>query len=574
LLVSLVALRVAAAFDPSMHWWGVNGLRFAAVWLGWAPWALVVVLLLPPVARAVEPRLAGLGDSWVRGAVRPRALFAGLAALLVLLFPDRLWLIGDFLLRLGCTRGQLPVGMVFPQALPLDLILHHHIPVALAASGLTDPNTWERGLGAIEAAALAWVAMAFARRLGLGGVAAAATAGAIVFSGVIGMFTGYGKAFVELSLATVATALFALRVVQEGRGAWALAATVTIALTLHRSALALLVPLAVTALIWWRAHGVRSEKTRAATLAAFAMPLVAALVFSPLIVAAIQVTDLRHLAPQGRGAGAILAAAFAPAHLRDVLNLIALGAPFAFAAPVLALALARPLRARGREMLVLAALVVPALAVLLFVHPRQGLFRDLDVFAPSLAALAVAGAVLVGESLRGAGSRTWLAVPVLAFALSSTVQALSLSADVTRGLERVRAYLVGPPQRVDEERALLWTYLAERHVGLGNTDQAVAAFEEAVKLAPSPRILTELALAEMDRRNYAGAQRAYALAVERAPTYVMGWLGLADASIGTGDWIGSRRALARAAALEPGRPEIEMIARALAKAEAAAKAPR
>ncbi|MEO5617640.1 MAG: tetratricopeptide repeat protein, partial [Candidatus Eisenbacteria bacterium] len=573
-LLVLAALRTAAAFDPSMNWWGMNALRFAAPWFGWAPWLLVGAALFPLVARAAEPRLAGFGDALARNAFGARAGFAMLAAGLVLVFPDRVWLIGDFLLRLGCTRGQIPVSMVFPQALPLDLFLHHHVPVALASSGLTDPNLWERGLGAIEAGALAFASASVARRLGLRGVAAAATAGLIVFSGVLGMFTGYGKAFVELTLATVATAAFALRVVQEGRGAWALAATVAVALTLHRSALALLVPLVVTAVLWWRSHGSRSAKGRAATLAAFASPLVVALAFSPLILAAMKVTDLRHLAPQGRGGGAILAAAFAPAHLRDVVNLVAMGAPFALAAPVLALVLARPLGTRAREGLVIASFVAPALAVLLFVHPRQGLFRDVDVFAPSLAALAVAGAALAGEALRGAGTRAWLAVPVLAFALLSMVQSLSLAADVTRGLERVRAYLAGPPRRVDEERALMWTYLAERHVALGNHDQAVAAFEQAVELAPSPRILTELALAELDRRNYAGAQRAYARAVERAPTYTEGWLGLADASIGTRDWIGARRALATAAALEPGRPEIEMIARALAKAEAGAAVPR
>jgi len=569
-LALLVALRTAAAFDPTMNAWGMNALRFAAPWFGWGLWLLVPLAFVPPVARALEPRIATLGDAFARNALGPRALFALAAAALVLAFPDRIWLIGDFLLRLGCTRGQLPVNMVFPQALPLDLALHHHVPVALVQGGLPDPNVWERALGAVEAAALALAAVEFARRLGLGGVAAATTAGLVVFSGALAMFTGYGKGFVELTLATVATAAFALRVVQEGRGAWALALTVTAALMLHRSALALLAPLAVTAALWWRAHGARAPREHLATITAFATPLAAVAAFSPLIVASMKVTDVRHLAPQGSGAGLILAAALQPAHLAGVANLVAMGAPLALAAPVLALALARPLRARAREALVLGSLVLPALAVLLFVHPRQGLFRDVDVFAPSLAALAVAAAALAGEALRGAGRRSWLAVPVLAFALVSTVQGLAVSADVVRGLERVRAYLTGPPRAVDEERALLWTYLAERHVGLRDPDAAVAAFEEAVVLAPSPRILTELALAELDRRNYAGAQRAYARAVERAPDYTGGWLGLADASLEVRDWERARQALLQAEYLEPGHPDIAMIARALEKAMAIA----
>ena len=581
----LLAMRAAASWDPSMRGWGANSMRFAAPWFGWAPWAVAVLLLVPGVAKRVAPRLAAVGDAMARNAVAARLGIALAAAAMVLALPDRIWLMGDFLLRLGCARGQIPVTMVFPQALPLDLALHHHLPVALERAGLMGSNVWERMLGAVEAGALALAAAALARQLGLKGMAAATATGLIAFSGALSMFTGYGKGFVELTLATVAVAVFALRVVREGRGAWPLAVTVTASLMVHRSAVVLLLPLAATALLWWRAHGAAGPgfagwRSRVPTLAAFALPVVATLAFAPLLVASIRAVDARHLAPDPASPGfagypaAIAEAAFSPDHLGQVLNVTFQSAPFALAAPALAMVLAGPLRATRlrrvprREAAVLGAFVLPALAILLFVHPRQGVFRDTDVFAPSLAALAVAGAALVGEALRGAGPRAWVGVPALACALFATLPSLSLAADVTRGLDRVRAYLDGPPRRPDEERALLWAFVGEREVGLGAPDRAVAAFERAVELAPSPRLLIELALAELDRRNYAGAQRAYARAAERLPGYTEAWLGLADASIGARDWPEAERALSRAAALEPGRREIAMIGRALQVARA------
>ena len=563
--LALFAIETAAALDPARTWWGADALRFAAPWFGWAPWALVALAFVPAVARPLAARLERLGDGFARRALAPIAGLAALAMLLVAVLPDRLWLVGDFLLRLGCTRGRIPVEIVFPQAVPLDLFVHHYVPVALARAHLADPNDWERMVGTIEAGLLALAATALARRLDLRGVAAATCAGLVVFSGALGMFTGYGKGFVELTLITVLVAVAALRVVREGHGAWPLALLLAAGILFHRSALALYVTLAVTAWAWNRSPAARDRRRRGATLAAFAAPLVAAALCAPLLVASMQVTDVRHLAPTGTSPGAILGAAFAPAHLADVLDLVVRGAPFALAAPFLAFALARPLRARGAESLVLVSLAVPALFVLLFVHPRQGLFRDTDVFAPSLAALAVVAAALAGEALRGAPQRAALAVPVVLLAMVTTVASLSISADLGRGTRRVRAYLEGPPRRPDEERALLWTYVAERTTAALRFDDAVAAFARAAELAPSPRILMEWALAEEDRRDPRAAQPIYRRVTQRAPGFTDGWLGLAGVSLEIGDTTAARDAIDRAAALEPNRPEVPSMRRALAR---------
>ncbi len=558
------ALATAAAFDPGMHWWGVNSLRFAPVWIGWAPWIVVLLAFVPPLARRVTPALAALGDGLAAGKFRATAGVAAGVILIVALLPDRLWLIGDFLLRLGCVRGQIPVTIVFPQALPLDLFLHQQIPVAIARAGLVDPNVWERVLGAIEAGLLVPAAAELARRLGFRGAPAAACTLLVVFSGALGMFTGYGKSFVELTLVTVVAAGAALRVVREGDGAWTLAAMLVVGILLHRSALALFALLGAAAWAWRRSPAARDPGRRIATLAAFVAPLIAALLCAPILVASMQVTDLRHVAPTGVSPGAILGAAFAPLHLLDVLNLVALGAPFALAAPFLAAVVARPLRERGADRLVLGALALPAVLVLLFIHPRQGGFRDTDVFMPSLVALAIVAAALAGEALRGAPARAWLAVPVILLVVASTVRTLAIAADLDRGTARVRAYLAGPPRRPDEERALLWAYVAERMVGARRPDDAMPAFEQAVALAPSPRLLMEWALAEEDRKDEAAAQAIYRRVTGRAPTFTEAWLGLAGVSIELRDWPTARDALAHAAQLEPDRVEIASMRRAIA----------
>jgi len=569
----LVALVTAAAFDPSMRWWGADSLRFAPAWIGWAPWMLVLLAFVPPLARRVVPALAALGDGLAAGEFRATGALAALAILIVALLPDRLWLIGDFLLRLGCTRGQIPVEIVFPQALPLDLFLHHHVPVAIARAHLADPNAWERLLGAIEAGLLVPASAELARRLGFRGVPAAACTLLVVFSGALGLFTGYGKSFVELTLVTVVAAGAALRVVREGEGAWPLAAMLVIGILLHRSALALFALLAVAVWAWPKTPAAREPGRRFATLAAFAAPVIAALVCAPILIASMQVTDVRHLAPTGLSPGAIFGAAFAPAHLADVVNLVAMSAPLALAAPFLAVALAAPLRARGAESLVLLALAVPALLVLFFVHPRQGDFRDTDVFAPSLASLAVVAAALAGEALRGAPSRAWLALPVILFGAFTTLRSLAIAADLDRGSARVRAYLTGPPRRPDEERALLWAYLAERMIGAHRPADAAPAFAEAAALAPSPRILMEWALAEEDRKGYAAAQGIYRRAAERAPGFTEAWLGLAGVSIELRDWPSADAALDHAARLEPDRVEIASMRHAIAERRAAEPAP-
>src|SRR5207247_7268357 len=151
--------------------------------------------------------------------------------------------------------------------------------------------------------------------------------------------------------------------------------------------------------LWLSSHGRGGAWRRPATLLAFALPPVTLALMLPRIRAAIASIDRFHVASEGADPAHVLGAAFRPLHLLDLGNLILVLSPLAPAIVPLALLLALSLRRRP-EAPVLLALLLPFVALLLFVHPRQGQFRDWDVFTAAGVSLSLLTAWLVGEPLR------------------------------------------------------------------------------------------------------------------------------------------------------------------------------
>ncbi|HEY2954004.1 MAG TPA: hypothetical protein VGK89_02000 [Candidatus Eisenbacteria bacterium] len=570
-LALLAVARLALGLRPSMWLWGLDALAFVPPVPGWLLWALAALALVPALARPAGAALARAGDAIAdRPALASLALGAFLATT-VLLLPDRLELVGDYLLRVGTARGQIPTDTVFPQALPLDLALHYTVP-SLFAHGFTgDPNDVSRVLGAIEAAILAALAVAFARALRLRGAAAAAAVATVTFGGALGMFTGFAKVFGELCLVATAFGAFGITAVRDGRGLLPLSLAVSAGLVLHRSALAFLPPLAVVWAAWLRADGAGGAWRRPAAIAALALPPVTLALMLPRIRAAIESTDRLHFARAGAGPAQILGAAFRGLHLADLGNLLLLLSPLALAGIPLALALPPALRRRP-EALVLLALAVPFAGLLLFVHPRQGQFRDWDVFTPAAVALSLPAAWLIGETLR-ALRHAWLAAAVVLGTLAPAVQWLMHNHDLDRGMARVEAYIAGPPARGDDERATLHNFLALRDEEYGRLDAAAESYARAAALAPSPRILLEWSLAETNRGQYAKAQGILRGLVERAPGLMMAWSQLAYVSYQLGDTAECVRAARGALRIDPGLAEARGLLSRLAPPESAHVAP-
>jgi tetratricopeptide (TPR) repeat protein len=442
--------------------------------------------------------------------------------------------------------------------MPLDLFLHHDLPRGLAGAFSIEVLTANRLIGAIEAALLAGFAVGFARALDLAGGAAFATASVALLGGGLGLFTGYGKAFSELSLATAAIAMFSMRAVQGRGGLLGLGIAVAAGFLVHRAAVAFVPPLAVSL-----AFALRRDPQawrRPAAITGLAAAAIALLAMAPKLIAAFAGFDRAHLSPEGGGIARAWSLAVQLIRLADLIDTTIVLAPLALAIPALLLVL-RGLVARRAIAVALLALALPLALSMVFVHPKQGMFRDWDVFAAAGVALSMVAAWLVGETLRS-GSRDWLAVAVALGVAVPPAQWLLLQHDVPSGLARVEAYLVEPPPRSPGEQALNWSFLHIRQTGLGRYPEAAAAAARAAAFAPSPRLLYEWASAEAARGDLVKAREVLLRLIDKAETMPDAWSALATVSEQLGDSAGARRAAERLLELSPGnRRAIEILGR-------------
>ncbi|HYM79871.1 MAG TPA: tetratricopeptide repeat protein [Candidatus Limnocylindria bacterium] len=566
-LVVLAIARALLTLVPAMTGWAFNLQRFLPPW-AWLLWALAALALAPPIARRLVPPLARFGDWIARTPLAAGALAIAVMVGLVLLLPDQVRFVGDFLLRQGTADEALPPSTLFPQALPLDVLLHYRLPRAMADLGWADANGTARLLGAFEAACFAWLALRFARVNGLNGAPATAATTVVLFGGYLGMFTGFGKAFAEMCVIAAGIGVFGVEAVRTGRGLLPLGVCLAAGVTLHRSALAFVPAVMLAWAFWLGSHGRQGAWRRPDVLAAALVPVATLAVMIPKIVAVVRRFDAVHFAPAAvTRAGGVLPAAFAGARPYDLLSLIAMLSPLALAAPLLIVALGRA-PARRREFWTLLALALPMLATMPFIHPVGGLVRDWDDFAALGVTLSLLTAWLIGEALRAAPVRAWVAAGVVLGAAMPTVQWLVHHTNVDFGLRRAEALMSEPPPRSPEERAATFDYIGQRNEGLGRFADAARAFGRAAETAPSPRILLLWGILESAAGNHAGAQQAFRRVTEKDSTQLAAWLGLAAASTRLRQYDEGRRAVERALAIDPRNQDGRSILRAIERAEA------
>ena len=560
-LAALTAARFALTFTPGMWMWGLNVQRFLDPRLAWLPWTIAALALLPDPARRVEPMLARIGDAIARGSKPAIVSLALLVAGLVWGCQDNTRFVGDFLLRQGTVELAGQPGVLFPQALPLDVLIHYRLPTALQNSHALSANDTARLLGAINAAALAVFAAQVVRALGLARSAAFAAWAIVVFGGTLGMFTGYSKSLAELVVLAVAIAAFGLSLARGGRGALGLSVALAISLALHRAALGFLIPAALAWTLCARRAGVTLWRRRS-TWIALALPIATLAWIGPRVLGTLLHVDVAvHLAPADARRTGILGAAFSGLHLLDLVNLVLLLSPLAWVAP-LALAVRRgsdappapPADAAGRGTVaaVLLGLALPMLGAALFVHPAQGVFRDWDDFAALGVTLSLIAAWRVGEILSSTPTRRWVAVPVALGVMMSSVQWLALHTDVDQGLARARAFVTEPPARPDVERAGVWDFLGIRNFRLHRWTASAEAFSHAAESAPSPRLLEQWAFAATMAGELRTAQAIYHRLVEKDPRNPSAWLGLGAVASRIPDVDDSFRAARQLLTLDPG----------------------
>lgn len=560
-LIALTLIRAATAFVPSMWAWGLNVQRFVAPLPGWLPWLAMALALIPSVGAGIDTHLARAGDRLAGGGWAPW-LVALAAAALVWSLPDRTWFTGDFLLRQGAAEtGAFSAN--FTQSLPLERFLNQVMPRFFGSVSGLDPSVVSRAVEALAAAVLALVSTKLAREWELAGNAAVVAAGVVLFGGYLSFFTGLGKPAAVLCVLTATSLLGATRLVRSGRGGVLLGVAVAVAFLTHRSALAL-VPLWIGALVLAsRAHHPIPGRTRFELVVAAMLPLLAGIIAAPMLARIIREFDLpRHVLPAGPHGPGVLALAFAPLHLVDLANLLLFYTPALVTALALVLASRKrkPAGAAGRLPAVLALSFVP---LLLFIHPIQGIFRDLDVFAPAGVACALFAAQAIGETLQSRRLPAWLAPALLASVVGPALQWLLHFHDPALGFARARAIALEAPARPEVERARLWDVLAYRAFRDRQWDRAVEASEQAVRYAPNPRAVTMLAIARTYTGDHRGAESLYVELARRFPEDPLVWLGLGGASLRLGDSLWSERALAKLEGYPHGSHEARLIRRHL-----------
>jgi len=572
-LALLVAARAAFTFVPGTWLWPFGLHRFLAPATGWGLWLVAALALIPALAGRVQPLLARWGDAIRRSPALATLAWALAAASIAWLLPDRVRFVGDFLLRQGTVEVVERPGLLFPQALPLDVFLHYTLPLRITTTHVMDANTAARLLGAVEAALLGGLAVGFARTLELRGGAAFACAAVVLFGGYLGMYTGFSKAFSEMSVLVAVSGVCAVAALRSGRGLLPLGLASALGIGLHRSALGLYPALGLVWGLWLVRYGREAAWKRPRLILAFAVPLVALAVMAPRIIPTVMNTDtaVHFTPPEVRAQGGVLGAALAGTRPWDLASLVVMLSPLAIAIPALALLLGRRFLgpdARRRELLVLAALALPFVGVMAFIHPAQGLFRDWDDFAATGVALSLIAAWLVGETLRGTQRFGWLAVAVALGVAMPAVQWLVVHTDTVHGLARVRAFVTEPPERPPAQRGTTWDYLGIRHYRLDRFPEAQAAFARAAETSPSPRILHEWAISAAEAGDDLTARTVFQRLVDKDPANNLGWLGLAAASIRLRDVPEAKRAATELARRDPGNEDARRILDQIAHYEA------
>ena len=434
-------------------------------------------------------------------------------------------------------------------------MIHHQVPRWLFVGAGVDPNFTARVIGLIDAGILAWIATMLPRLLGLAGGAALATTAITFFGGYLVLFTGYGKAVVELGLLTVAIGVAGLRISRTGHGIFALGLALALALQMHRSGVALLPAAVFCWVVWFRDPRSRELLKRPATWIGLALPVAALALVVPKVVRTLIEVDLPvHLAPAQVRTGGLWHAAVGGLRLMDFGNILILFSPLVALIPAGAVVLARDAR-RARELALLLLLVLPGLIVMPFLHPVQGMFRDWDNFVATGMAMSLLAAWTVGELLRDAPRWAWVGLAAALGAAVPATQWLLHHADPDRGVARMRAFVDEPPTRTESERALALDFLGISLLRQNRNVQAADTFREAVAVAPNPRFYLQWAMAETEAGNLAGAMKAYTILVEKLPDYPPAWRGYTAMASRMQKWPEAKLGATRLLQLVPGDPE-------------------
>ena len=509
----LWALLLFLAPPAQNAFWGVNGLR--SVTLPVAA-GLVAAALLAALATACNPRSRALAA----------VVTLALAALLAFAMREKLHMLGDTTTRRGAIITFTGGAVHRPldewardlHAQPLDLMLGLVLTSQLSRalhSVILGVSVVSFLLGLVYLAG-AW---RLARRLTAGSEPEWGLWLALVAWGGAQAFAGYA----ESAGVTLAVAVWwwgsMLSPLARPQDSAILVTTWALVALAHRTGLLLLVPLALRLLgppLAGDQPGVRR----------------AALVGTAIAVLAIVIAGLRAVDTQLVRDARELLRLPAPDTWRslptDLLNLLALSAPLAILAPLLAgrEGLRRFFAdARTRILLVAALPLLPLVWPLPVAGNGLGVHRDWDLSALLGLTLTIAGACLLA-SLPVARRRAALTliVPLLVLGAGGWV---AVNADGRASLDRVAALAEGEPALGDGQRSSLYLFYGSRLLESGDPASAARVLVASWELVPSPSRGFHAAIACMRAGDLESARRVLT-AVRERPGLTSGQIATAD----------------------------------------------
>ncbi len=549
------ALRVAASAIPPAGLWGLDTLRHLP------PIAAVAIVLLaaagfaPPLARAIERRLDALGAAWERAGARGDLAVAIAAGLTLFFMRDTVRFTGDFETRLSQLAQAAPMAVIFPQASPLDRLVNVGLTRLVMSLG-AEPEIALQATGALMGALFAMASLALIRAAGASRAMLPAAAAVVLGGGYMLHFAGYDK-FGPLLVGIALGCAGAVRLARDGRGAWQLGAGSAICVLAHRSGYALLPAAAV---VFVRAlRGAGDQRARLHLFAAAA--LVAASAAAVLTQA---VHLLRTLDRATHLAGATVSGGATPLiHALDLVNLLGFVAPLWLAGAAAAWLVRpgpTPAPAPSRFSLAPAAwLAIGAeLALVAVIRGRQGAARDWDMHTGAGLIVTLASAAALVAAWRRHGARGALA-PALTTALASSLALWAIHTTPAAALSRIEDALSRRAAWTDATWARAHDFLGLRALREHRTTDAIRALSAAVRVAPNPRYLFELGLAELEAGDDSLALRAFERAVARNRRFPDAWMGLAIVAYGAGDYTRALACADSGLSYSPGRADIRTV---------------
>jgi len=501
-LVILSLLFLAAGLIPLSFMWGLNHLAYFPKSIGLVYAVLILVAFALSTSKRFESSLRNLSRSFEKTPAIIRIIvLAVMAAALFYLFRVHVHSLGDGYQRIY----QIEQGYYYYHTEPLDFFAHGLLYRVLKFLGIDSGETTYVVFSIVTGVCFVLAVYLFRgyRKTDAGCMPMIKLL--ILTMGGMQLFFGYVESYALYYVATLLYLLWAGKIIVDGRGYFAAAAMLALALFSHITAI-ILVP-SFAFIIY------RHIKNKTVSPARRYLPAVIVLI--PFLGIIIQEIILRiymsETVPSISGGLLPLFstsqyAIFSPAHVNDIINEFLLICPVPL---VLAVALIRRKFDIGKHFIVFGLLaVVPAMLTLLLIDPKLGMARDWDLFSIPTAIIGMTILLMSRIGSRKKPGRISVKFLLIAISLIIFSSWILVNSSVNRQLERAEDLLTFKSKTAGYGTELLAYYYRFR---MNDSQKALELLETIEGEARNARVYNKIAKMQIDLgRDEAALKSIYA----------------------------------------------------------------